>query len=58
MDTLPRPYNVTLYPAPKAVLPDNVDLQVLLEDVRTRGDRQHPFWARLEGSSGRVSVRH
>ena len=30
------------------------DLQVLLEDVRTRGDRQHPFWARLEGASGRV----
>jgi predicted esterase len=23
------------------------DLTVLLEDVRTRGDRQHPFWARL-----------
>ena len=24
------------------------DLQVLLEDVRTRGDRLHPFWAKLE----------
>jgi hypothetical protein len=23
------------------------DLDVLLEDVRTRGDRQHPFWAKL-----------
>lgn len=23
-------------------------LQVLLEDVRTRGDRQHPFWAKIE----------
>jgi hypothetical protein len=23
-------------------------LQVLLEDVRTRGDRQHPFWAKVE----------
>jgi hypothetical protein len=21
---------------------------VLLEDVRTRGDRQHPFWAKVE----------
>ena len=21
------------------------DVEVLLEDVRTRGDRQHPFWA-------------
>jgi hypothetical protein len=24
------------------------DLRVLLEDVRSRGDRQHPFWAKLE----------
>ncbi|MCA9246368.1 MAG: hypothetical protein KDA42_04605 [Planctomycetales bacterium] len=24
------------------------DLEVLLEDVRTRGDRQHPFWAKLD----------
>ena len=24
------------------------DLSVLLEDVRTRGDRLHPFWARVE----------
>jgi predicted esterase len=24
------------------------DLSVLLEDVRTRGDRQHPFWAKVE----------
>jgi acetyl esterase/lipase len=24
------------------------DLQVLLEDVRTRADRQHPFWAKVE----------
>jgi pimeloyl-ACP methyl ester carboxylesterase len=24
------------------------DLAVMLEDVRTRADRQHPFWARLE----------
>ncbi|MFV2065626.1 MAG: peptidase [Pirellulales bacterium] len=23
-------------------------VQVLLEDVRTRGDRQHPFWAKVE----------
>lgn len=26
---------------------------VLLEDVRTRGDRQHPFWAKVEHSPGR-----
>ena len=24
------------------------DLGVILEDVRTRGDRQHPFWASIE----------
>ncbi len=30
------------------------DLRVLLEDVRTRGDRQHPFWARLDGATGRL----
>jgi hypothetical protein len=23
-------------------------VQTLLEDVRTRGDRQHPFWAKVE----------
>jgi pimeloyl-ACP methyl ester carboxylesterase len=30
------------------------DLQVILEDVRTRGDRRHPFWARVDGGTGRV----
>jgi len=30
------------------------DLRVLLEDVRTRGDRQHPFWARVDGATGRM----
>jgi pimeloyl-ACP methyl ester carboxylesterase len=30
------------------------DVHTLLEDVRTRGDRQHPFWARLECATGRV----
>ena len=29
-------------------------LETLLEDARTRGDRQHPFWRHLETSSGRV----
>ncbi len=32
------------------------DLETLLEDVRSRGDRQHPFWAKVEGSTGRVSA--
>lgn len=30
------------------------DLHVILEDARTRGDRQHPFWAKLNGPSGRA----
>ncbi len=33
------------------------DLKTILEDVRTRGDRQHPFWARLDGATGRVNGR-
>ena len=24
------------------------DVQVMLEDVRLRADRQHPFWAKIE----------
>lgn len=27
--------------------------ETLLEDVRTRADRQHPFWARVDESAGR-----
>ncbi len=30
------------------------DLGTLLEDVRTRGDRQHPFWAKVESATGRA----
>lgn len=26
---------------------------VLLDDLRTRGDRQHPFWAKVESATGR-----
>jgi pimeloyl-ACP methyl ester carboxylesterase len=29
------------------------DVRVILEDVRTRGDRLHPFWAKLDGATGR-----
>ena len=29
------------------------DLEVMLEDVRTRGDRQNPFWAKFEIVNGR-----
>ncbi len=28
-------------------------VEVMLEDVRTRGDRQHPFWAKYSPSGGR-----
>jgi pimeloyl-ACP methyl ester carboxylesterase len=31
-------------------------LEVLLEDVRTRGDRLHPFWAKLEMPQKRVNL--
>jgi pimeloyl-ACP methyl ester carboxylesterase len=30
------------------------DLKTILEDVRTRGDRQHPFQARFDSETGRV----
>lgn len=32
------------------------DLGVILEDVRTRGDRQHPFWARVELPAGKLNL--
>jgi hypothetical protein len=36
--------NRSIGPRDRLVRPD---LNVLLEDVRTRADRQHPFWAKL-----------
>jgi len=33
------------------------DLETLLEDVRTRGDRQHPFWLKLESGTPRTGRR-
>ena len=35
---------------PQTIQPSS---EVLLEDVRTRGDRQHPFWAKVEVQTGR-----
>ena len=32
------------------------NLETMLEDVRTRGDRQHPFWAKFECLTGRLSL--
>ncbi|NUQ61363.1 MAG: peptidase [Pirellulales bacterium] len=31
-------------------------LETILEDVRTRGDRQHPFWAKIESATGRLQA--
>jgi predicted esterase len=33
--------------------PIQPDLRVLLDDVRTRGERQHPFWAKVEAAGAR-----
>jgi dienelactone hydrolase/tetratricopeptide (TPR) repeat protein len=30
-------------------------LEIILEDVRTRGDRQHPFWAKVDVPSARIN---
>jgi hypothetical protein len=30
-------------------------METLLEDVRTRGDRLHPFWAKFECTTGRLA---
>ena len=37
--------NRPISPRDRVVQPD---LSVLLEDARTRGERQQPFWAKLE----------
>ena len=31
-------------------------IETLLEDVRTRGDRQHPFWAKVELKGNTISA--
>ena len=33
------------------------DLETLLEDARTRADRQHPFWCKVESGTGRYPSR-
>ena len=42
----------TRVPNTAAVVPD---LAILLEDARTRADRQHPFWAKVEKGGGKVA---
>jgi hypothetical protein len=32
------------------------DVATLLEDARTRGDRQHPFWAKVQWPSGAATA--
>ena len=42
-----------------ARLPDQAiepSLEVMLEDARTRSDRQHPFWAKIEMPGSRVNA--
>jgi hypothetical protein len=33
----------------------NPDAAVMLEDLRLRGDRQHPFWAVIDSERGRAN---
>ncbi|MEN9667675.1 MAG: hypothetical protein RLZZ326_4038, partial [Planctomycetota bacterium] len=47
-----RPVNVSLDGKKLWRDPVDPDEGVLLEDLRTRGDRQHPFWAVLESTRG------
>jgi len=47
-----RPVNVSLDGRKLWRDPVQPDEGVLLEDLRTRGDRQHPFWAVLESTRG------
>lgn len=32
------------------------DVEVLLDDVRRRGDRQHPFWAKIDLPGGEINI--
>jgi hypothetical protein len=32
------------------------NVATILEDVRTRGDRQHPFWAKIEWPNASASA--
>ncbi|HXT57895.1 MAG TPA: hypothetical protein VN699_04640, partial [Pirellulales bacterium] len=41
--------------APLAGASVEADLPVLLEDARSRADRQHVFWAKVEMPSGKVN---
>lgn len=34
----------------------DANLETLLEDVRTRGDRQHPFWVKVDALTGRIQT--
>jgi dienelactone hydrolase len=57
--TVPDPRSAGILPgerSPKMIdLLTDVDSQVrtILEDVRTRADRQHPFWVKVEARTGR-----
>jgi predicted esterase len=51
--TLDQPVTISVNGRTKArgVTPS---LEVMLEDARTRGDRTHPFWCRVDVATGRV----
>jgi predicted esterase len=46
-----RPINVKVNGRDLSRKPIQPDLRVLLEDVRTRGARLHPFWAKVEAEA-------
>ncbi len=50
-----RPLTVTLDGQRLLKGPATPDAQVMLEDLRQRGDRQHPFWAVVESARGRAT---
>lgn len=57
---LSRPFTITINGraiSRSALATLTGDLETMLEDARRRGDRQHPFWAKLETPTGRVAGR-
>ena len=51
-----KPVTVTLDGQRLLKGPASPDLTVMLEDLRLRADRQHPFWAVVESSRGRKDL--
>lgn len=49
-----RPINFLINGKKIRVKETKPDLEILLEDMRTRGDRQNPFWQKVVTETGRV----